>query len=291
MKLGKYTFYNTRLHKSWIEVKERFNIKDDFDRELLRYIFGNFDDGNFNDKDGKKVPMIPDVVVKVEVTARDHRKALELADVKFEHLINAIRFVLTDVETANRIGVIDQQYYLIAGACVARKGGRWSINFSNSKHDDINLDSLLSDEFKELWNILSKSSRNEIEDRIFLAVQWIGKAIEDFPDLQKSFPQLMFAYEALFSKKNEPIASRIAEFCAYIAGENMSHRLEIYRKVNHFYRKRSDVVHGRVADISKGEFISSVDLLRNVIKKMLSTEILRKSEKKLDEWFFEKKFN
>jgi hypothetical protein len=136
--------------------------------------------------------------------------------------------------------------------------------------------------------ILAKSNRNSIEERILSAMQWAGRATIDERQ-EEAFLLYAIALECLIMEKgNEPeLGYRLRMRVAHLLGEDLNTRQDIKSIVNRLYGIRSSIVH-------KGEYIvpdSELKILRfftkGSIMRILIEEpfVSMKSDDELLGWF------
>ncbi|MDX2242845.1 MAG: HEPN domain-containing protein [Leptolyngbyaceae cyanobacterium bins.302] len=260
------------------------------------------------------------IFISVKVVAHDSQRAIQLADERFNQFENVISYMLGQEARQFNFGVTDcptlngTEHLLMP---IQTKGITYSSNLQDSLFR-LELDSpffrdgkIRIDEASEnqlyvnfghnwIWKTLELES-SQVPDwhhRILSAVEWIGKGLRD-KNSARSLVQFTFALEALFfyQKKgilvSPSIASTLAEFTAFIVGANCIERLDIIRKVNEIYEKRSAVAHGAKQSVS---IISVSEALRLV--KSLITQIITSSEfltfqsiNDLRDWVNERKYS
>jgi hypothetical protein len=147
-----------------------------------------------------------------------------------------------------------------------------------------------------LWALVGQDQRSQLENKILMAVEWTGKGSHDL-DASKSFVQFMFALEALFTFHEKvfvtpSIASQLAEYAAFVVGQDLDHRLKMAKMVKEFYEKRSGIVHGGASDVSEDEVQQVFFLMRAIVRRLTTdTELVAmKSMSQFNEWIQRRKY-
>jgi hypothetical protein len=88
------------------------------------------------------------------------------------------------------------------------------------------------------------------------------------------------------------IASQLAEFSAYIVGDDFDSRLEVEKSVKKLYGRRSAVAHGGSQSVLESEVIEALKLVRNLLKRITTNPELSAmtSMKQLQDWVQRKKY-
>lgn len=247
-----------------------------------------------------------EVLISVQVSARDPSRALELADEQFRRFENVIRYIMAE-EIAHTEGKIDVAIFDYRYQNSLRYAGispSWRLNGAQVTGSIKEFKKDLANPFftdatqghRRLWEILEKPNPTDLEQRILTAVEWCGKGVRD-PDLAKAFVQFIFALEALFTFREKgispSIAHRLAEFTAFIAGNSFEDKIHLEKSVKKLYEKRSGIAHGGSFNVSREEFLEAMQLLKRVITKLLIDPDLSalKSIDQLREWVQRQKYS
>ena len=96
---------------------------------------------------------------------------------------------------------------------------------------------------------------------------------------QSAFLKAAIALEIIFTYNektiiNASILSQISEGTALILGESVEERLKIETEVKNLYGLRSAIVHSGNKDISRDDHLKILDVSRNVVTKLLTSEKL-----------------
>jgi len=128
-------------------------------------------------------------------------------------------------------------------------------------------------EIKIINNLLdknNKSSLNKMQKKVLSGLRWIGEATKPDP-LSARYIKLSTALEFLIGgePENEYLSTRgitatLAERAAFLIGKDLDDRLNIDKKVKHYYRLRSDIVHGVKDTIDGPDFEGFGSLVRQI---------------------------
>jgi hypothetical protein len=241
------------------------------------------------------------LVVSVRVTARDGERAEELADERFRQFEHVMRYMIGDPTGEFDIWIFDYRNPTLFRCMVlsptrARQGSR-----IKNIHTPIKIDNPFFGESRAdhswIWNALSQPNPNELQKRVLAAVEWIGKGMRD-RDPAKALVQFIIAIEALLTFREQgtivspSIASQLAEFSAYIVGDDFDSRLEVEKSVKKLYGRRSAVAHGGSQSVLESEVIEALKLVRNLLKRITTNPELSAmtSMKQLQDWVQRKKY-
>jgi len=286
LELGSFTVWNLVHHQSLLIAKYPQLLEDwKFIREALE----SQSSGN--------------LVVSVRVVARDGERAEELADERFRQFEHVMRYMIADTSGEFDIWIFDYRNPTLFRCMVlsptrARQGNR-----VKDRHTPIKIDAPFFREARAdhtwIWNALTQPNPNELQKRILAAVEWIGKGMRDRDrDPAKAFVQFIIAIEALLTFREQgtivspSIASQLAEFSAYIVGDDFDSRLEVEKSVKKLYARRSAVAHGGSQSVLESEVIEALKLVRNLIKRITTNSELSAmtSMRQLQEWVLRKKY-
>lgn len=132
------------------------------------------------------------------------------------------------------------------------------------------------------WELINKlvrkteGARSDMEHKLLDGIHWLGESTK--PDTNPArFVKIGVALEALLGgepRKDEMLQVRgitamLAERAAFVAGKDQDDRLKIDKDIRDYYRKRSDIVHGRKKDITLTNIDDSGKLVRLVVLSLL----------------------
>lgn len=244
IKLGEFEL----LHKQ--ELKERLIVKNE---EILkqkpngiRMTEQQLEDYIFQDD------FYSECIVGVKVIARDEHKASEIAKNKFIDFEKIFQFC-----TKRNVNIAGSIFYVSRDNVRSIKIGEDGIGSSSSVHPksvwrtrDI---AELYTEMRDLgisfvWELYSKISKNEIEERIISAILWTGMSnVED--DVNVKFMERCFAWEALLQGStgfiSPSITYHMSEMTAIILSNDYYIRKAIKANCHKMYTDcRSKLAHG-----------------------------------------------
>jgi hypothetical protein len=266
-------------------------------------------------------PMLEDlgrIFISVQVLARDRQKALELAAQRFNQFENVVSYMLGYEAKRFNFGVISSSSLsLVESLLISSEGISYSSLFQDNVFP-LQLDSpfffdgkirLNETDYNQYWKDYGhswiwetlKHESSQLSDwhkRILSSIEWIGRGLRD-KNPAKSLVQFTFALEALFSYKEKgvlvspSIASTLSEFTALIVADNLSDRLDVIKKVNEIYKKRSAVAHGGTQSVPASIVSEAMNLMRDLIAKIITNPGLRElqSIEKVKEWVNDKKYS
>jgi len=145
----------------------------------------------------------------------------------------------------------------------------------------------------QIWSMLIKKQRNELETRIIRAINWLGLSIME-KNNDVACTEIAFSLESLLklNEQQSPITSSIqgqmSEMIAFICGKNLEERKKIIKDFKAFYSYRSSIVHGGESK-EEGEYLKYFYMAKDVLIKILvnnnylSCGSLQKIKEKLDD--------
>jgi hypothetical protein len=245
-----------------------------------------------------------ETLVSIRLVARDSARARERADERFRHFENVLRFMVASKYHGIRgvdVGIFDYNEWTLHDAvALSESGPATGSTLTEGSAGPVPIDDPFYADpqhgHDRLWALLGEDQRSQLENKILMAVEWTGKGSHDL-DPAKSFVQFMFALEALFTFHEKvfvtpSIASQLAEFAAFVVGQDLDHRLQMAKMVKDFYEKRSGIIHGGSSDIAEDDVQQAFLLLRAIIRRMTTdTELVAmKSMAQFNEWVQRRKY-
>lgn len=284
MEFGQFTIYNWEKHKYIIEDKFK-NAQPD-PHAIHKWARGD-----------------EKYLISVAVVARDLSRAKSLADEKFRQAENIFAYLGEDINTHSNIGILHYDKNLGNRAIAVSSNNRTGLsedklgNYFNVYIDrNVRISNNENGNYK-IWEIASKSNKSEIEKRLLIAVEWIGKGVNDLDDA-KAFVQFIFAIEGLLKQNeqgiiNSSISSQISETAAFLIGDTLEERIKIEKLCKNLYAKRSAIAHGGSQSISKEDLDNALDLSKKLVIKILTSPELNNinSIKEIQEWVKNKKYS
>ncbi|MNO41868.1 hypothetical protein D3C76_320470 [compost metagenome] len=260
--VGGYTLYDVRNHKALLI--EKFIFFEEYYRTETKFI--------------EQV----DTFISLELNNRSGTKAEALSLPKFQEFENILRFMI-GMTNVYDVTVINYKPIGYMPTFVYSEENGFSNHSVNGKFsrfeikEDFVCDSSCG--YNRIWEIGLKDKKNDMENRIYSAIQWIGKGLNE-QSLSNSFVQYMFALESLFNLQSKgslvtpSIANQLSEFTAFVLGKNLADRLEINRIVKRMYDKRSAIAHGRSNSVTQEDVRDAYWILKDAIIRLLTDEEL-----------------
>lgn len=129
------------------------------------------------------------------------------------------------------------------------------------------------------WCLASLLSPNKFQQRLRLAIEWIGQAISEAAP-QSSFLKAAISLEIIFTHDeksiiNPSILSQISEGTALLLGSNVHERLDFEKEAKRLYSLRSSIVHSGNTHISNSDREKMISLAISVARKLLICEELK----------------
>lgn len=241
------------------------------------------------------------LLIRVKVSALNIDRGYELANIQFELFENIIKFIIPnnkeyDISIVNHVEPPISMSFAIADNSYSRSfsrsmKGSEPINFNSSIFSNTN------PWVQDIFSLLEKMHRSDVENRMLRAIEWVGKGLRDI-DKEKGFIQLMFAIETLLSYRGESviqpsILSRISECIAFTLGNDYSSRARLEKDFKYLYGIRSAIAHGSERIVTESDFMLLRDMIVNLIWAFIENDDLRKCKKIEDynEWVKKKRYD
>lgn len=278
VEFGDFTIYNLELaHHSLISQYEYLKRKDNKD----------FFDNNY--------------LLSVKIKLRHKDKADLFARDYFEKFENVINYMLADISRRRRVGIFNfrEPRQIQTFICTDSVGGYNTLNDELYEPTDLAQPYFNSSEYgnDKIWKLIVKPDKSDIEKRLMIAIEWIGKAVLEL-DKSKSLVQYVFAIEALLQYNDgafvsASIVSQLSDAAAFIISDNLEGRKKIAKQIKVIYQNRSAIAHG-------GNKITSDTVLEDVFRIchlliyiLLTNPLLSDFDTaaKLNEWIITQKFS
>ncbi len=142
----------------------------------------------------------------------------------------------------------------------------------------------LSDILKRQLNTL-----NDFQKKLLIGIHWFS-AFRTQNLVENQFISLMVVLEIFLSVRGEPVSNYIAENVARILYSDFEERKKIKIKIKKFYRKRSDIVHGRPEEMPEEKDFDEFEcLVFNLTKWMVLNMDKFGSKKELIDYLDDKR--
>ena len=262
VRLGHFTIYNMKAHEDLLQARSTRPIAEAFS------------------------PLSPEYLIEISVAARDNDRLIQLADAEFEIFEHIIRFLIGYKTDKLEVGIINytgrhsRQAYRIHDSSI---GANFTAHGSIEKVPiDDPYFTTPENGYDELWAIASSESKNELQKRILMSIDWIGQSLNE-KKLASAFIKAAIAIELLFTNSENTIVtpsimSQICEGCCFLLEESQEKRIELESKIKKIYGLRSAIVHSgsTKVDIQSYQFI--VWIARSIIISLTTKPNLKKIE-------------
>lgn len=129
---------------------------------------------------------------------------------------------------------------------------------------------------KKIMEILCKSNKNDLEQRIIRSLIWAGRSIEEHY-LDLSCAEIAFAFESIFKSDKtrlitQSIQDQIAESTALILNNNYDDIKRQIKELKEFYGLRSAIAHGSKQEGDIAIYNKNLTIFRDVIIKLLEND-------------------
>ncbi len=326
--LGPFTLYTWNAYKTLVNSKDPSffdsRLKEQYECKKVAYLVNSRNVGGqesaLDESYPSDFPMLEDlgnIFIGIQVSARDLERALELSAQRFNQFENVINYMLGydaksfefGVNRFSTLSVLENLSISSGGIsyCSSPQENRFHPLHLNSPfffNGKICFDGTNDVQYWKdyghawIWEALKQKAPNKWHERILSSIEWIGRGLRD-TNPAKSLVQFTFALEALFSFQEKgflvspSIASTLSEFTAFIIADNLSERLDAVKKIKRMYEKRSAVAHGGTQVVPTGLVSESMNLMRDLITKIITNPDLRdlRTIEEVREWIDKKKYS
>ena len=228
--------------------------------------------------------------VDIVVEARDNKFALETAKNKLQSFISFLNYCLfsdikgIDVASSFSDAGNRNRHYLVSSTSFSSS---WSISDPRVARPNISdlVDYVTNEEGNNrLIEIVQKDTQdNELEKRIFNALNWLGLAIAE-KNNAIALTQATFAVECLLQAdiKGEPITKSIVaslgESIAFLAGNNYEERKNWEKRFKKTYGLRSKIAHGKGNDVTVEDVFEGITIAKRTIIAILTNSELKNAK-------------
>jgi hypothetical protein len=124
--------------------------------------------------------------------------------------------------------------------------------------------------FPRALEILTKTNRSKLDERLLSAIQWAGRATVE-ERREEAFVLFTVAMESLLVNKNDKdqVTQRFAIRGAHLLGNDFASRKILYRRLKELYDLRSAIVHSGSTEIADADRDTIAHLVRATIFTML----------------------
>jgi len=220
------------------------------------------------------------VILGIKVLANDSKEATEKSRILSEKFENVLSYIIGDLKFQYSIGTKNIRKSQFSNVVTYNEKGFGFGSKTENIHLNYNLSQqeLLNEElgYKYIWEVIGKKQTNNLQKRIIIAIEWIGKALWE-RDKTKTYMQLIIALESLLQFQEKTLissstANQISEWSAFISSDDSSQRLEIYKKVKKLYEIRSAIVHSGKSSLSIENISDAFQLIKKLITQLCTDQ-------------------
>jgi hypothetical protein len=217
-------------------------------------------------------------LIGIKVKARDFTKAYELSDKYFTSFENIIHIIIGYPDNAYCVTILSSDIGLV-GQCIAysknlgigSKSQGWKRFLRPVTLDDVYFS---DDEFLPLYQLILNENRTELQQRLYMAANWLGQAIRS-NEIVDGYLKSIISLEILLSTNIDGVITpsityQFSESIALLLGKTVEQRLAIEKEVKDMYGKRSGIVHSGNTKIERIDFLKSCQYSRNVLFELLT---------------------
>lgn len=295
--LKEYVVFRTvsgaKMRNDIVEYGDFFIYNLSLSNEGLMNTFPGIDVESFEFKNRKEK-----IIIGVRLQAGEDINSLKNANELFEKFEYTFSYTTSDLENRHSLriaNIANEQYFIFF-----ENSKRVSGNTKVPSRKPLNLNDPI---FKsthngndKIWDLITKKKHNEIEKQISVAIEWIGKGVEE-TDGAKSFIQFVFAIEALLQFKidqmvSPSITSQISEWAAFITEDTCEKRKAVAEDFKKLYSIRSKIAHGTATDIKLIELNIAFRLAKSITTSLLVKKPFcdMKTKDEISEYITELKF-
>ncbi|HAA6512616.1 TPA_asm: hypothetical protein GF078_01240 [Listeria monocytogenes] len=229
--------------------------------------------------------------ISVGVNAKSKNLALELGGKYLREFEQVFRTVLgidlfQDLGIYNFLGRKTLQH-ILTWEC---KGKEFNSHLTFTLDEiDVTDNYFKKERFLKLYSLISNNERNNLEERIYRGVIWIGKSIKEL-DNNIRISEIVFALESLVQEKNDQIVKTLCGLGSYIYSDEIEMRKEFQEFVKKIYEVRSKIIHGESANTNEILVDESIGKVMTIIFNLLCEEEFSnmKNYDDLKSWYEEK---
>ena len=244
--------------------------------------------------------------VDIIESARDNEFALEKAAKKMSVFIHFLNYSILcenpELESIRSYSNVGKRNRYIA---VSKNGFTSYVSecISNKQCPSIDffIDQLMSKKTgnDKLIKIIQKEKiSNELEKRIYNAINWIGLSIEE-KDNSIALTKATFAIESLLQSdvSGEPISkstvASISEMIAFLLGNDYSSRNTWEGRFKKIYSERSKIVHGKSEEVQRNSVLDAINMARKTVIALLTIPELDKAKsiKEINQYIKNKRYS
>lgn len=213
------------------------------------------------------------VLIECCVSARDAKKARELANMLFHRFELAMRFIIPHRDARYDVRILEHRPHKREVNYVFYDS---SISVENAQMNPTRVLKLDESPFDDTEPVLSRifrvmgggSANSPLEETVFRSVEWIGEAIDE-KNRASAFVKAVTALEIIFGAQRDT-SKNLSERCAYLLARSVDEAVRLETEARTFYDVRSKVVHGGMHSVSKSQLDDVIELAANVVRGVLA---------------------
>jgi len=222
------------------------------------------------------------VLISLKVNAREPAKANDIADNYFTQFIHVVNFLVGGLDKYKFVQIKNQLSNHVHRSVICNDKGIVINNTSSNMRMIFDLEkeikNISSPNIDNLWYLISKPNKTQIEKNLLLAIEWIGLAITE-KDPAKSLISYVISIETMLRSKDKNITSQLAEWLAFLLESDYNKRMKIYNQFKELYGKRSSIAHNGSKSISKKDLITAFYFCKKMVITFLINDNLTKYNK------------
>ena len=265
IRIGKFSFCNISKHKEYI-AKENRTPKSNTMARISREIGYFYDLSSF------------ETVVGVKVYANDLETARARATEKMKLLEATLRIyslhefdmisILEEVSIFNRHDEGSYQWLAIS----PEKNISYHYNVSG-KCIICDIENISKDA-ADVMELISKCEYSQVERHAIITIIMLGRAYYDLMDAYEcgytiSFVDAIMAIESLTSFGGHASTAQIVSNCVSMIAKTQSQAKIIHDEIKNLYRIRSEVVHGKRANVESCDVCSAIEYAKTILEKYI----------------------
>lgn len=284
LSIGEVDFYDLN-GKTFQYLESKFSIRFGYQKKL-------------NERRSELIKNNINVLAAVKVTAGETKKAENIALFKVESSLNILRLY----DFGRDIG-IQREFFEAFGrediywqnlrtrATGSSHGGPPPTRFFPYSVDKPKLSSMRKiGKLSRFSKLLKEMPSTKLNEKIAMSIHWYGLGVKDKMKVDR-FVKLIVALESLLLRENDRLKKQLlADRAAFILGKDKDNRKNIYELVEQMYSLRGDIVHEGKHDISEGETLTLISLVRTLIFAMVNVSMRLQSLEDIDKRIKEIKF-
>jgi len=224
-------------------------------------------------------------IIRCEVEAHHSEEANEKAGTEFLRFERICKFILAWFPPQYDIGIFNYRRSQMLKTRIISEDGNGIETFKRKGiFFPINIKEFLKkvSDFglEDVWKFLKQKNISEMERKLLLAMEWIGRAKNDF-SLETKFLDVEIALEVLFGYQKGGLFTagmghRIAESIALLIGSTVEKRFEIEKDIKYLLERRGGIVHSGKNNVTEEDFRKLMSYMLLIILYFFNKQRLQK---------------